>query len=58
MINKDFLRQVFKNDKKLLGLNEVHRICVPMFDELSVGNLWPQVKPDAAFAVYFPDKLP
>ena len=41
MINKDFLKQVFDGQKRLLGMNEVRRVNVPHYDELSVKNLWP-----------------
>ena len=29
-----------------------------MYDELSVRNLWPEMKKDAAFMQYFPEKFP
>ena len=57
MINKDFLKQVFANEKSLLRLDQVRRINVPLYDELSVGNLWPMFKDDAQFMKYFPNKL-
>ena len=31
---------------------------VPNFDELSVSNLWPHLKNDAAFMRHFPDEMP
>ena len=43
-MNKDFLKQVLSGQKKLMGLNEVKRVNVPMYDELSVVNLWPDMK--------------
>ena len=57
MINKDFLKEVFANEKSLLRLDQVSRINVPLYDELSVGNLWPMFKDDAQFMKYFPKKL-
>lgn len=52
-INKDFLRQVLNDEKKLLRLDEVKRINVPFFDELSVKNIYPQVKDDPDIASHF-----
>ena len=57
MINKDFLKEVFANEKSLLRLDQVSRINVPLYDELSVGNLWPMFKDDATFMKYFPKKM-
>ena len=31
---------------------------MPLYDELSVVNLWPLMKQDAQFMQYFPDKMP
>ena len=46
MINKDFLKQVFKEEKKLLSLNEVKYVNVPHYDELSVKRFWPILRED------------
>ena len=46
MMNKDFLKEVFAEDKSLLELKEVKWINVPLFDELSVVNIWPMTKED------------
>ena len=35
-MNKDFLKEVLSEKKKLLELNSVKRINVPKYDELSV----------------------
>ena len=43
MINKDFLKEVFLEEKALLKLNEVNRVSVPLYDELAVINLWPMM---------------
>ena len=58
MINKDFLREVFTEDKDLLPLKKVKWINVPLFDELSVINIWPMTKEDKQIMSYFPNKLP
>ena len=58
MINKDFLKEVFAEEKDLLELKEVSWINVPLFEELSVINIWPMTKEDKQIKKYFPDKLP
>ena len=58
MINKDFLKEVFSEDKELLELINVRWINVPLFDELSVVNIWPMMKENKQIMKYFPNKLP
>ena len=58
MYNKDFLRQVFAEEKDLLELKHVKFVHIPAYDELSVKAFWPIMKTDHAFMKYFPDKLP
>ena len=58
MVNKDFLKAVLKREKALLKLAEVKRINVPLYDELSVVNIWPMVRDNKKLMFYFPDKLP
>ena len=43
MINKDFLKQVFSEEKKLLEISKVKFINVPHYDELSVKRFWPRM---------------
>ena len=43
MINKDFLKDVLTEEKSLLKLEEVKRVNVPLYDELSVVSLWPMM---------------
>ena len=43
MMNKDFLKDVFREEKNLLKLNEVKRVNVPLYDELSVITFWPMM---------------
>ena len=57
-MNKDFLKEVFTEEKALLKLNEVKLRNVPLYDELSVVRLWPMMKEDKSFMRYFPAKLP
>ena len=56
-MNKDFLKEVLAEDKALLRLEQVSRINVPLYDELSVGNIWPMLKNDEKFMLYFPTKM-
>lgn len=58
MINKDFLKQILIEEKKLLSLEDLKQINIPKYDELSVKNLLPKLKEDKAFMLYLPDKLP
>ena len=58
MINKDFLKEVFAEDKELLDLKNVKWINVPLYDELSVVNIWPMTKENKQIMMYFPNKLP
>ena len=58
MINKDFLKEVLAERKDLLELSKVKFKHVPLFDELSVVQLWPLMKEDKEFMTFMPDKLP
>ena len=57
-MTKDFLKEVLGEDKQLLKKQEVNYIHVPQYDEISVKALWPEVKKDADFMLYFPSKYP
>ena len=57
MINKDFLKEVFAEDKDLLELKEVRWINVPLFDELSVIKIWPMTKENKQLMKYLPTKM-
>ena len=57
-VNKDFLKAVFSDEKKLMKKKEVDYISVPHWDELAVNKLWPQMKTDVAFNIYFQDEYP
>ena len=58
MITKDWLKLVFAGKKRLLEMNEVSRVNVPSYDELSVINLWPEVSQDPEFMMFMPDSFP
>ena len=58
MLNKDFLRQILKDDKSLLKLSDVSPVHMPKYDELSVKNLYAKFKHDKEFMSHFPDHLP
>ena len=52
-VDKDFLKAILANEKKLLKKKSVDCISVPHWAELAVNKLWPQMKTDAAFNIYF-----
>ena len=58
MINKDFLKEILAEEKELIPIADVRFINVPMFDELSVKRLWPEMQLSPDFMKFFPDKLP
>ena len=47
MFNKDFLKLVFANKKRLLKLQDLRSVNVFKYDELSVKNLYPKVENDS-----------
>ena len=57
MMNKDFLKEVLTEDKALLRLDQVSRVNVPLYDELSVTNIWPMMKIDEKLMMHFPTKM-
>jgi len=58
MLNRDFMKQLLAEDKKLLELRQVIHCSVPQYDELSVKKFWPLMQPDVAFMLYMPDPMP
>ena len=58
MLNKDFLRDILQDKKKLMKQADITPITVPKYDELSVKALLPEWQAQPDFWVYFPDKLP
>ena len=58
MVNKDFLREIFVEQKRLLKLSEVKWIAVPRYDELSVQNMYPKFKKDPQLSMLMPNHLP
>ena len=58
MCNKDFLKAVFAGEKKLFALKDVRFCNIPLYDELSVVNIWPMVQEAGDVLAYFPRKLP
>jgi hypothetical protein len=58
MINKDFLKDVLSEKKRLINLKDVIFVCVPKYDELSVKNIYPMIQKDKELMAFFPDKLP
>ena len=58
LVNKDFLKDVLIGKKQLMAKTEVDYIHVPQYEELSVKALFPDLKKDADFMSFFPDKYP
>ena len=58
MCTKDFLKQVLKDEKKLLKMSDVKFVNVPSFDEISVRALYDRVVSNPDIAIYFPSKFP
>ena len=58
MLNRDFMKQLLVEDKKLLELCKVIHCNVPKYDELSVKKFWPLLQSDVAFMLYMPDPTP
>jgi hypothetical protein len=57
MFHRDFLRLILKDEKKLMPIAEVTFVNVPMFNELSVVQMWPGLMKNKEFAQYFPDSM-
>ncbi len=55
MLNRDFMRQLLTEKKKLLELREVRFVQVPRYDELSVKTFWPLLHAEGGFMQYMPD---
>lgn len=43
MVHKDFLKQVFKDEKKLMKRADLRTIVAPKYQEISVKNIWPLI---------------
>ena len=57
-INRDFMRQVLKGEKALLPMAECKFVTVPMYDELSVKNIFPKFHGDSEIMKYLQDEYP
>ena len=58
ILYRDHLKQVLREEKVFLRMDQVNRVNVPKYDELSVKKLWPLVQGDPSFLRYFPDSFP
>lgn len=54
-MSKEFLKQVFSGQKKLLLMSQIRPINVPAYQELSVKNLFDSVMLDEEAKIHFPD---
>ena len=41
-----------------MPLNDVRHVHVPLYNELAVGKIWPQMGDDEEFMQYVPSKIP
>ena len=57
MFNKDYLRSLLDDEKKMLSMNDKRTPNVPKYDELSVKNIYPSIQTDPELMMYFPDKM-
>ena len=57
MWTRDHLRLVLNDEKFFLKRSVLKTIEVPPYDELSVRNLWPNVKDNPEVMKYMPDKM-
>ena len=57
-VTKDFLKLVLRGHKKLLKMNEVRFINVPMYDEIGLVHIYEDVRTLPLMVDYFPDKVP
>ena len=58
MLNRDFMKQLLAEEKRLLELRAVQQVNMPRYDELSVKKFWPLMQKDAIFMEYLPDPTP
>ena len=58
MLNKDFIKLVLVEKKKLLSMSEVKQFHITKYDELSVKKLWPLMFKVESFMIYMPDSTP
>ena len=58
MLNRDFMKQLLAEEKKLLELRQVKYVNMPHYEELSVKKFWPRVQSDDNFMRYMPDPIP
>ena len=58
MINKDFLRQILVEEKRLLENAKLVPVVVPKYAELNVKDIYESFKDDKLVMSFFPDKLP
>ena len=56
MMNKDHLKAILADEKKLLKLSELRCVSVPKYDELSVQRIFPMIQNDPLVMKYFPDE--
>ena len=57
-MSHDWLKSIFKEEKKLFKISEIKHIQVPKYDELSIKNLYGKFMKLPNVKYYFPDTYP
>ena len=57
-VTKDYMKSILAGDKDLLGKQEVKRVKVKKFDEISVQQMYPKLLQRDEMKPYFPEKYP
>ena len=58
MFTKDWIKQVFRGEKKLMKMADLRAINVTKYDELSVKRLYDDLLELEGMDQYFPDSYP
>jgi hypothetical protein len=58
MYDSYYLRQIFRNEKKLFKMNQIKPCNPPHYDEISVTQLYDSCIKMPRMKEYFPDKYP
>ena len=56
-ITKEFLKGVFNEEKDLIPMSELRLANMPRYDEISVKNVWPEVRKFPEVMKYLPNSV-
>jgi hypothetical protein len=57
-INKDFIRSVFREEKKLMKMADIVPVHVPLYSEINVHDVHEMFSNNKEFMMYLPDRMP